>query len=183
MVMETTSWSMSTRQYYWLEGATKITNVRKHGNEKTFCGLISDHHHVSWNVLNEMFCYVSGWCFCTLTCHLRRCLDASCCCPRRPGWRALCWGTGTCRCWSSLLWILHMATAISTEDHSSRSWEHLSEMPKSWVTFHFTLKNSYYQSATQCTGKLEIKCMVQACQLSHDHVDTHYVVALFWYLK
>ena len=79
--------------------------------------------------------------------------------------------------------VMHMATAISTRDLMEQDGERLPEdipVPgESWLRLQFCPKNTSYAAACHYTGKLDIKHMVQARQLSHNHVDSHYAAAQF----
>ena len=83
--------------------------------------------------------------------------------------------------------VVHMAAAISVRDLIEQVAKRLPEdcpIPsESWVRLQFCPKNALYSSAVNYTGKLDIKHMVQARQLSHDHPDGHYAAAIFRYLK
>eukprot|EP00117_Sycon_ciliatum_P002691 scpid45083/ scgid7803/ len=83
--------------------------------------------------------------------------------------------------------VVHMAAAISTRDLVEQVGKRLPEdspVPcESWVRLQFCPKNTSHAAACHCTGKLDIKHMVQARQLGHNHVDGHYAAAQFRYLK
>ncbi|XP_013398537.1 uncharacterized protein LOC106165011 [Lingula anatina] len=83
--------------------------------------------------------------------------------------------------------VCHMALAMSVPDFINQVSARLpagSEIPSaSWVSLQFWPKNPFVDRAVRYTGRLNVKYMVQSRQLNHDHVDAHYVAAIFKYLK
>ena len=83
--------------------------------------------------------------------------------------------------------VCSMATAMSTPDFIRQVKEKMpphSAVPStSWVAYQFWPKNPFEKAAMQYTGRLDIKHMVQARVLNHDHVDSHYAAAVFRNLR
>lgn len=52
-----------------------------------------------------------------------------------------------------------------------------------WICVQFWPRNPFRAAASQNTGRLPIKFMVQSRQLHAEHADTHYCAALFKYLR
>ncbi len=85
----------------------------------------------------------------------------------------------------------HMALAMSTEDFVRQVKAHLEErcdalppIPStSWVRYQFSPPNPFTEQATRYTGRLNLRFMIQARQLRHDHPDAHYAAAIFRYQR
>jgi hypothetical protein len=83
--------------------------------------------------------------------------------------------------------VAHLAKALSARDLleqvAKRCPEGIAVPSKQWLRLQFWSKNPSLKSSLQYTGKLEVKFMVQACQLRKHHEDAHYCSALFRYLR
>ena len=81
----------------------------------------------------------------------------------------------------------HLAKAISARDLleqvEKRCPEGTAIPSKQWLRLQFWPKNFTNKSALQFTGKLDVKFMIQPCQLRQRHEDSHYCAAMFRYLK
>ena len=81
----------------------------------------------------------------------------------------------------------HMALAMSVRDFRDRVAETLPEgtpVPSAkWLAFQFQPKNAYHASAAQYTGHLNVRFLVQARQLHHEHFDCHYAAVVFRYMR
>ena len=80
-----------------------------------------------------------------------------------------------------------MAAALSTRDFIEQVKKRLppdAVIPSElWVRYQFWVKNQSYGSADRYSGRLDVKHMVQARQLNHQHVDEHHAAADFRYLQ
>ena len=85
----------------------------------------------------------------------------------------------------------HIALALSTEDFVRQVEDHLREtcdslppIPSaSWVLYQFSAPNPFSEQDTRYTGRLNVRFMIQARQLRHDHADVHYAAAVFHYQR
>lgn len=82
--------------------------------------------------------------------------------------------------------VCHFALAFSVKDLRDQvlAKNPNLEVPSlKWIRVQFWPKNPFRKTATQHTGRLQIKYMVQSRQLHADHIDSHYAAAIFKYMK
>ena len=83
--------------------------------------------------------------------------------------------------------ITHLATALSVPElHKSvvaRKPEGTPVPSQQWLRLQFWPRKTTNAASRYFTGKLKLKFMVQARQFRKNHVDSHYVSALFRYQK
>ena len=83
------------------------------------------------------------------------------------------------------LWLYQQRTLYGRwEDHLKKTCDSLPPIPStSWVRYQFSPPNPFSEQATRYTGQLNVRFMIQARQLRHDHADAHYAAAIFRYQR
>ena len=83
--------------------------------------------------------------------------------------------------------VTYLAAALSAQDLltevAKRCPESTPIPSEVWLRYQFWLKDPSKKSASQYTGRLKVKHMVQARQFRKFHTDTHYASALYRYLR
>ena len=82
--------------------------------------------------------------------------------------------------------VCHLAFAFSVRDLREQVIQRnpsLEAPSVEWIRTQFWPRNPFHASALKHTGRLQIKFMVQSCQLHADHPDAHYCAAILKYMK
>ena len=83
--------------------------------------------------------------------------------------------------------VTYLASALSARDLltevAKKCPEGTPTPSEAWLRYQFWPKDPSKQSASQYTGRLKVKHMVQARQLRKFHEDAHYASAIYRYLR